>query len=172
MVIDMQNDFSDSIGKMPADKVEINAVIPVINNLNRVFSQNGKSSMAILTLWTNPLRGMFFGFAGKKGTWGGALNKRIIMPEGKTFYKNMPSAFSNKELVDFLKRNNITTLFVAGVKADQCVLATLKDGKKMGYAMYAVVDGIAADNDKSRVKAFKKYREIGVSAIYSDSIGP
>jgi len=172
MVIDMQNDFSDSAGKMPANKQELNKIIPIINNVYRVFKQNDKPSVVILNEWTNPLRGMFFGFAGKKGTWGGAFNKKIIMPNGITFSKNTPSAFSNKELVEFLKNNKITTLYVAGVKADQCVLATLKDGKKRGYTMCAIVDGIAADNEKNREKAFRKYREIGVSAVHADSIQP
>jgi len=43
----------------------------------------------------------------------------------------------------FLKENGITTLFFAGVNADQCVLGTLADASFRGYDCIVIEDAVA-----------------------------
>lgn len=170
LIIDMQNDFTEEKGKNPADPKKTGTAIETINALSKVFHEKGKPVILIRNVWKNPLRGMFFGFAGKDGTWGGELNGKIRAPGAIHFAKGAPSAFSNDSLVQLINERKITSLFFTGVKAGQCVMAGIKDSNNRGLNTFAVLDGIAADDEKAEAKAFGKYSRLGIVSIYSKSI--
>lgn len=49
------------------------------------------------------------------------------------FEKSTYSIFKSKKFVQFLKKHNITTVFLCGMDSDGCVLASAYDGFDRGY---------------------------------------
>ena len=74
--------------------------------------------------------------------WKGAMNRPgiDIHPElasflngQNTFEKTTYSALKSKTLLDFLKKENITDLFLCGINTDACVLATAFEAFDFGF---------------------------------------
>lgn len=84
------------------------------------------------------------------------------------------SAFeaTNISLTDYLKRNEITDLYVTGLATDYCVKATALDAVKNGFKTYVVTDAVAAVNinsDDGR-KALEEMKLQGITLIESTNI--
>ena len=54
--------------------------------------------------------------------------------------------FQETSLDRELRDHNIRRLFVGGLATDYCVLNSVKDGLRLGYAIYLLMDGICAVN--------------------------
>jgi nicotinamidase/pyrazinamidase len=54
------------------------------------------------------------------------------------------SAFDGTDLDEWLRQRKVTHLFVVGLATDYCVRATVLDGLKLGYEVYAVTDAMRA----------------------------
>ncbi|KAK3375202.1 hypothetical protein B0H63DRAFT_526475 [Podospora didyma] len=60
------------------------------------------------------------------------------------FYKNRLSGFwagGPSALLEYLKKQSITTLLSAGVNTDQCVLASMQDARNLAYGTVLLGDG-------------------------------
>ena len=55
-----------------------------------------------------------------------------------TFKKTAYSIFKGEGFIDFLKKNNITKLFLCGIDTDSCVLASASDAFDLGYQVEVV----------------------------------
>src|SRR5262249_14921094 len=55
---------------------------------------------------------------------------------------------TGRSLNDVLQRLGVKRLYVAGLATDYCVKATVLDGLKLGYEVYAITDGMRAVNVK------------------------
>lgn len=84
------------------------------------------------------------------------------------------SAFeaTNANLVEFLKKENITDLYVAGLATDYCVKASALDADKHGFEVFVVEDAVAAVNVKpgDGDKALKYMAHAGITLISSSEI--
>ncbi len=56
------------------------------------------------------------------------------------------SAFQGTSLDEQLRAAGVRRLFIGGLATDYCVLNTVKDARKLGYAVYLLMDGIRAVN--------------------------
>jgi nicotinamidase/pyrazinamidase len=71
-----------------------------------------------------------------------------------------------------LKGENVSRVYVAGLATDYCVLATVLDGLKNGYEVYAITDAMRAVNvnpDDGR-KAIEEMARKGARLVLSDEI--
>ncbi len=84
------------------------------------------------------------------------------------------SAFeaANDNLADFLRKNGVEELYVAGLATDYCVKATALDAEKNGFEAFVIEDAVAAVNKNigDDEKAFKVMRKAGVTMLTSDEI--
>lgn len=55
-------------------------------------------------------------------------------------HKYDDSAFSEKGVYDWIKKDNIEQLVVLGMNANECLLATLMDAKEQNYQVYSAKD--------------------------------
>ena len=60
--------------------------------------------------------------------------------------KEAYSAFEGTNLADLLKQHGVERLFIGGLATDYCVLHTVQDALKYGFAVVLLVDAIAAVN--------------------------
>ncbi|HXF92452.1 MAG TPA: nicotinamidase [Nitrospiraceae bacterium] len=56
------------------------------------------------------------------------------------------SAFQGTSLDEWLRAAGVRRLFIGGLATDYCVLNTVKDARKLGYAVYLLTDGVRAVN--------------------------
>ena len=84
------------------------------------------------------------------------------------------SAFeaTNENLADFLRKNQVEELYVAGLATDYCVKATALDAEKNGFETFVIEDAVAAVNKVAGddEKAFKAMRKAGITLLNSDEI--
>lgn len=78
------------------------------------------------------------------------------------FSKKKASAFSNFELVNFLKEKEITNLEIVGVDGNYCVFGTAKEGKKYLNNVTVNCDCVGAMNGQRFEKAKETLGKLGV----------
>ena len=79
-----------------------------------------------------------------KGGWGAAIVDELNPGEQDIHVtKHRFSGFWDTELDNILRNMGLTTLFFAGVNADQCVLSTLQDAMFLGYDCLMLEDCVA-----------------------------
>jgi len=77
----------------------------------------------------------------ERGSWAAAIVDELQpAPDDIRVDKHRMSGFWDTPLDSILRQTNRTTLFFAGVNADQCVLATLMDANFLGYDCILVED--------------------------------
>lgn len=147
LIVDTQNDFCP--GGSLAIK-EGNDIVPIINDLM------GKMDLVITTQDWHPENSTHFEnwpvhcVANTEGAkLNPGLNKDKI--DQKTLKGTEPddhgySAFdaTNISLKDYLKEQNVGSLYVVGLATDYCVRASALDACKLGIHTYVVTDAIAA----------------------------
>jgi nicotinamidase/pyrazinamidase len=67
-----------------------------------------------------------------------------IVSKATTREKDAYSGFEGTDLDDWLKRAGVTRVFVGGLATDYCVLNTVRDALKLGYATLLLEDAVRA----------------------------
>jgi len=155
IVIDVQNDF------LPGGMLAVPEGDQVIAPLNRcmaVFQARGLPVYA--TRDWHPADHCSFRSQGGpwpahcvQGTTGAAFSPALEVPaSARMISKAMNPArenysdFEGTELDGQLRAFGVTRVFVGGLATDYCVLNTVRDGLKLGYQVYLLVDAIRAVN--------------------------
>lgn len=106
-----------------------------------------------------------------KGSFGAEYHpaiKELIEDSHMMIEKNSYCAFENTPLNDSLVSNGIKELYVAGVTANMCVMATIKHAFKLGYDITAIRDGISGTKFSSTEDAFELMYSCGKVMRTSD----
>jgi nicotinamidase-related amidase len=128
LVIDIQNQFLSGM----ADK---DMALQYINGLIWMFRENGFP--VIRVYHTDPKWGPKPGL--KEFQFPESIN---IKDDDPKIVKNYPSAFKKTELDQTLKDLNCNTLFLCGLSATACVLATYHTAQDLDYNVFMVRDAI------------------------------
>jgi nicotinamidase-related amidase len=167
IVIDMQNDFCHSDGWLSYIGVDVMPVRQAIAPLQQLLPKLRDASLPVIWLnWANrpDLLNISAGLlhvynpTGEgvglgdplpsngskvlmKGSWAAAVVEELEqLPEDIHVDKYRMSGFWDTPLDSILRNLGITTIFFAGVNADQCVLSTLSDANFLGYDCILVKD--------------------------------
>ena len=132
LVIDIQNQFLSGMA-------EKDMVLQYINGLIWMFRENGFPIIRVYH--TDP-------------QWGPKPDsKEFQFPESinikdddPKIVKNYPSAFKKTELDQILQDLNCNTLFLCGLNATACVLATYHTAQDLDYNVFIVRDAIMSPN--------------------------
>ncbi len=160
LVIDMQNDFCHPDGWLAHIGVDITPVKSAIAPLQTLLPALRNADIPILWLnWGN--RPDLFNISASQrhvynptgkgiglgdplpargepvltaGSWAAAVIDELVqLPQDIRVDKYRMSGFWDTPLDSILRNLGRTTLFFAGVNADQCVMATLQDANFLGY---------------------------------------
>ena len=156
LILDFQNDFFKSEAPMPVDSIQGKKAITTIN---KVLNQESDKYSTIVYVGNefskkDYIANWFRNNAAVKGTEGAQLIDELVKNKGPYFSKSSSDAFSNNELDQHLRDQEITELHIAGVFADQCVLSTVKGAVNRGYEVRVIENAIAA-KDEERLKQAK-----------------
>lgn len=199
ILIDLQYDFLPN-GSLAVDKSD--DILPIINNIQLKFdhiiatrdwhpanhksfasNHNGKNPGDIIEL--QGLQQVLWPDHCVQGSPGAEITANINQAKiDYTIYKGTNteidsySAFFDNgrlkqtELDSYLKRNEISTIYVAGLTTDYCVYFTVLDGLSLGYNVFVIEDACRAvnlnSNDSDR--ALKDMKEKGAKIISSQEI--
>jgi nicotinamidase/pyrazinamidase len=182
VLVDIQNDFCPGGALAVAEGDQI---VEVVNRLMRLFP------LVISTQDWHPANHISFKEQG--GPWpphcvqrtrGAELHPALETEPIAYYFRKASSpdrdAYSEFEGVDengrtldeTLKSRNVKRIYVAGLATDYCVLATVLDGLKNGYEVFAITDAMRAVNvnpDDGR-KALEEMARNGARLVVSDEI--
>ncbi|WNQ14113.1 isochorismatase family cysteine hydrolase [Paenibacillus aurantius] len=165
LVLDVQKDFLGEHALLP---VAANQQEPLIANINQCIEKATQENLPVVYIGnefekTQFLSNWFRNHAALKGSPGTELDDRIYRVEGDYFPKNRGDAFTNPELLSFLKSKQISHLFIIGVFAEGCVTDTAKGALRRSFKVTVLSDAVAGANDSKRDKALQKLFACGVS---------
>lgn len=156
LVIDIQNDFVNPKGKLAIEGRQMDLINKLMEKLPDFIKAAEKHN--VLTLYTqqiydysklNNLQKEQYDIDGKfiscdVNTDGWHFYK--INPKKQDVYvKHNMNAFSNNDLEDRLKENQIKTLIIVGVDTFYCVETAIRNGFDLGYKIVVPADLIGAN---------------------------
>lgn len=156
VVVDVQNDF------LPGGSLAVprgDEVVPVLNRYLDAFMRRGLPIFATRD-WHPPNHCSFQSYGGPwpphcvAGSEGAAFAPALELPassvlitlKGTQPEKDAYSAFDGTDLDARLRAQGVGRLFAGGLATDYCVLCTVEDGLKAGYAVVLLQDAIRAVN--------------------------
>lgn len=152
VAIDIQNDFVTGSLAVP----DAATIVPVMNSYVAHFRRRGLSVVATRD-WHPPDHMSFRARGGKwpphcvAGTQGAAFVPDLVLPpEVLVVSKAMTpdcdaySGFEGTALDALLRGRGVQRLFIGGLATDYCVLATVRDALRLGYAVFLLADAIRA----------------------------
>jgi nicotinamidase/pyrazinamidase len=182
VLVDIQNDFCPGGALAVAEGDQI---VGVVNRLIPEFP------LVISTQDWHPANHISFKDQGGpwpphcvQGTRGAELHPALNTGRIVNYFRKASSqnkdAYSEFEGVDeagrtldeMLKSRRVSRLYVAGLATDYCVLATVLDGLKNGYEVYAITDAVRAVNVEpdDGQKALERMAREGARLVTSDEI--
>ena len=168
LILDIQKDFTAEDARMP---VADEHAARMIANLNSITKKYNREELPVVYIKNEfdlfDVANLFRSFAAIKGSAGCAFDERLNIVSTNTFAKNKNDAFSNPNLYNFLKRNSIETVVLAGVFAEGCVLATLESAINNHFKVEVLRDAIGAKTEKKLNEAIIKYENLGASLVSS-----
>ena len=157
LVVDLQNDFlpGGALGVPRGDEV-----VPVLNRYMAAFQARGLPIFASRD-W-HPAKHCSFREQGGiwpvhcvVGTKGAEFHpdfhlapSAIVISKATDPKKDAYSAFEGTALDEHLRETGVRRLLIGGLATDYCVLNTVRDAIKRGYAVCLLMDGIRAVNLK------------------------
>lgn len=134
IIIDIQNEFIPRMAEQ-----EKKYVFDVINGSIWFFRQN---NMPIIRIYHSDLR-----WGPSEEDEGFNYPKSVIINESDIkLIKHFPSAFTKTNLDSTLQKLDCNTLFLCGLSATACVLATYFGGQEYGYQTFLIKDGVMSHN--------------------------
>lgn len=170
IVVDVQNDFCPG-GALPIEKGD--EVVPVLNRWIAAAAGSGVPVYASRD-W-HPAGHISFEERG--GPWpphciqdteGAALRSDLELPDtaikvtkGVRFDQDQYSAFDQTGLAEQLRRDGIERLWIGGLAQDVCVLSTVLDACKEGFAVNVIADATRPVTAEGGADAERQMREAG-----------
>ncbi len=176
VVVDVQNDF------LPAGALGVPGADSVLAPLNRCISAFATLKLPVFATrdWHPPGHCSFREQGGPwpphcvAGTRGAELAPglnlspaAVIVSKGTDPHADAYSGFQGTDLAERLRNLHCKRLFVGGLATDYCVLETVKDAVRAGFAVIVLSDAVRAVNvhpdDGSR--ALKAMASLGVTIV-------
>lgn len=162
LVVDMQN---VCVGEKHSDYFKYNnhSLIEKVNNA--IESNQDSIVIYIKNVMKRNLLNKFAPFQAYEGTEEVELVKNLNIVSDNVFTKCRGNAFSNGELVLFLKEQEVECVEVVGVDGGGCVALTALGAVKEGYKVIVNETAIGTMFHKNKTKYFRKLEEAGAVFI-------
>jgi nicotinamidase-related amidase len=134
LVIDIQNAFLPMMAE--ADK---KTALPMINSAIELFRAQG---FPVIRIYHSDL---------KEGPAQGSpefefVSSALVKPDDPMIVKNYPDGFKKTSLEKLLRDKGVNTVFLCGLSAVGCVLATYFGALDLDYQMFMVKDALISHN--------------------------
>ena len=182
LIVDVQNDFLQD-GSLAVAGAE--AIIPVLNRYINLFTSLSLPVFASRD-WHPVHHCSFFNSGGDwpvhcvAGTLGADFSSLLNLPQelfviskATDEKKDAYSAFDGTNLANLLIQHRVERLFIGGLATDYCVLHTVQDALKHGFAVILLVDAVCAVNVAAGdgERAINTMLSAGAVALYLNERG-
>jgi len=134
LVIDIQNEY---LSMVPEREKEV--ALYMINAAIQLFRENG---FPVIRVYHTDLK-----YGPKPDTEAFEFPKSVmIKPEDPRIIKNYPNAFKKTDLEKMLRDQGCNTLFLCGLSAVGCVLATYHGAADLDFDVFMLKDAIMSHN--------------------------
>lgn len=175
ILVDVQQDFCPG-GALPSPQGD--EIIKVINKLTEVFD------VVVASRDVHPEQTKHFDKWPPhciKGTNGAAFHPDLnLMRVQKVFLKGTGneddgySAFeaTNEDLKSYLKQYDVSSLYVAGLTTEYCVLNTVRDSLKNGFKTYLIKNAVGAvePGSDNEARALKEMEDQGTIFLEASAL--
>jgi nicotinamidase/pyrazinamidase len=174
LIVDLQKDFCPG-GALPIE--EGDRVVPVLNRWIEAAEKRGIPVYASRD-W-HPTRHM--SFKEKGGLWpehclqdseGARFHPELHLPEGTVlitkgvrFDQDQNSVFDQTGFSHQLRLDGVQRLWVGGLAEDVCVLASVLDGRREGFAVHLIREATRPVTPEGGKEAREKMREAGAELV-------
>lgn len=162
LVIDMQN---VCVGENHAEFFHYDNH-KLLNSVNAAIADNENNLVVyIRNIMKKSLLNKFAPFQAYEGTSEVELVEGLNLVSDYVFDKYTGDAFSNKELLGFLKERAVDEIEVVGVDGGGCVALTALGAVKNGFRVTVNTKAVGTMFDKNEEKYYKKLKEQGARFI-------
>ena len=172
LVIDVQENLLNPDSRLHVDPAAVPFFITQLNNTIKFFKEENTPVLYVVNEWTNPLLNFLTGDVCKKGGKGTGIDKRVDLVSGTIYSKSKMNALSNKGLLQYLRENSITELYITGLFAEACVKGTAKGAISKGFKVIIIEDAVGSKNSLKKFRAMNVCKDIGVKVIRSNQLEP
>ena len=165
VIIDMQRDLTEKTGKMPINPAMSDAII---NNLNMIMEKNRKLTVVYVSHEFEGVLGLLAGGALRHGKPGTEIDPRIKIVSENRFTKHISDSFSNPAFGEFLVKNHINHLYIAGLDARYCVNKTVRAALNRKYKVTVLYDAIGSATPQYVDQALTEFNKIDVELVKSE----
>lgn len=165
LVIDIQENLVNPDSKFHIDTTGIDLLFDNLNELIVKFNDNNDFVLYVVNEWTNPLLNLITHNTCKKGGAGVGLDKRLVLVNDTVYSKSKPNSLTNKELLKCLRDNNVETVYVMGLIAEECVKATVKGLIKEQFHVIVVEDALGSKSDRNKNRMIGYLHENAIRTI-------
>jgi nicotinamidase-related amidase len=155
LVIDIQNAFLSHM-----DQTEVETAMQNINMYINLFREKG---FPIIRVYHSDLK---YGYGPKENTEQFEFPKTVLIkPDDPKVIKHYGDAFNKTELDKVLKEKKVNTLFLCGLSAVGCVLATYIGADNNDYSAFFIKDALISHKSAYTQNIEDIFSALGYEAI-------
>ena len=171
LVIDLQKDLTEKSGKAALNP---ELTDKVIENTNAVIANAKKLKLVVIYIRHEYKKGLVTGLITRgalaEGSPGSQIDPRLHVVNDNIFIKNKMDSFSNPALDEFLRKNEVGDIELAGIDAEACVDRTLKAALNRHYKVTVISNCIATKTEKRLSKKLAEFSKLGAEIAESGDI--
>lgn len=170
LIVDIQEDYTGPQAKKPFRDGD--RIVKASNTLLSQAQEKGIPVIFIQNVIVNPILFFLSGGMNAPDSAGTEMDRRLIrVPGSRTFTKNGSDAFSNPELDDYLRKEQVDHLLITGLDGAYCVNSTVQGALNRNYKVTLYPEGIATQSGKSLDELIGKWRKAGAQIKDGTRIG-
>ncbi len=165
LVIDVQENLTNPHSRIHMDTLGLDLFF---NNLNKnisVFDAEQDLVIYVVNEWISPLKNWTTGNVCKKGSDGVGLDERLLVVNDAIYSKSKPNALRNKDLLQVLKDNGVTDVYVMGLLAESCITATVKGLRREQFKVVVIEDALGSKRMAKKNKVLEDFRKQRIKTI-------
>ncbi len=170
IVLDVQRHFMRADGAFPVDEMQSETVLSAINETLGALPEEAVVVYARNSFDEDDVANPYRGNSAIAGSEGARFDERLVMIDAPVFLKKESDAFSSSIFDAFLRKEQVSHVYLSGVYADGCVYATALAAQQRGYDVTIVEDAVASETDERLENAFAAHREHGFEVLRSDVV--
>jgi len=166
LVIDLQEASTGRMTEAQEYSPESNQYIEKVNQIIKHSADQNITVIYICAITDNWLLNLLKDRM-QEGTIGARLDTRLIKVSNYLLQKNKWDSFSNPELDEILKKEQISRLYIVGLDVAYCIKNTILAALNRGYEVYAIDDALRSGDQALREQVMQEFKTKGVKVIQS-----
>jgi maleamate amidohydrolase len=149
LFVDFQRDFLEAGGRLSIGQMRAETILAQANRLLATARAGQLAALFIASEFppTDRLGNLLRRHSALRGSSGAEIDPRIVADGFPVFSKATSDAFSNPELLAYLRKGEFTGLVITGVMTEGCVRATASSAVRHGFQVTVISDAVESDTD-------------------------